>query len=442
MSGHLHPILGIGRRLARDHEVRVFSTLGAQLEIAAAGLEGRTVLTGADEVISSIVNPPYGVRSNPWRLHAQFKANLGLLEGLRAELLEVWSTSPPDLVIADFTVPAVASAATERGIPWWTATPSPVAMETRDGPPGYLGGWRPYPGPLGRLRDAAGRSLVRTFKRVVHRFHRTRLRRLGFPSVYRENGVEAIYSPECVLALSLEALEFVRGYPPAVEFVGPVLYSPPVDAPEPLYVAGRQHVLVTLGTHLGWRREAVVATVREAARHLPALEFHVSDGDRNSRRCESAGNVHRIGFVSYTRDLARYALVVHHGGAGVLSHTLAAGTPAIVLPIDFDQFDNAARLEAAGVAICPRRLGDLSRAITKALGDEAMRSASLRMQALLSTGNAEDRVAERVSRHFSVVAPAPLVRSPEATAANDGGGSQHRDAGDRFPNGGPSARNW
>lgn len=99
----------------------------------------------------------------------------------------------------------------------------------------------------------------------------------------------------------------------------------------------------SVGTQLHWRKEAVAAAVRRAACELPEVEFHISDGNRSSDRRESDGNVHRIGFVSYARDLPRYDLVVHHGGAGVLSHTLAAGAPALVLPVDYDQFDNAAR---------------------------------------------------------------------------------------------------
>jgi len=183
--------------------------------------------------------------------------------------------------------------------------------------------------------------------------------------------------------------------------VGPILYSPPADAPEPPFTVGRPHVLVTLGTHLGWHRAKVAAAVQDAARQLPHVEFHLSDGDRNSARRESLGNVHRIGFISYTQHVAKYAVVVHHGGAGVLAHTLAAGTPAVVVPVDFDQFDYAARLAAAGVAIRVKRLRDLPGAVAKALDDETIRAACLRMSAKLSAGAAEERIAERVARYFA-----------------------------------------
>jgi UDP:flavonoid glycosyltransferase YjiC (YdhE family) len=274
-------------------------------------------------------------------------------------------------------------------------------METPDGPPAYLGGWRPGTGLVRRTRDAVGRSLVRGFKRSVHALYRDRLSSIGFPLLYRRDGSEAVYSDERILAVSLEELEFPRTYPAAVEFVGPILYSPPVDAPDPPFVAGRPHVLVTLGTHLGWHRAKVAAAVHSTARRLPHVEFHLSDGDRNSTRRESLANVHRVGFISYTQHLAKYAAVIHHGGAGVLAHTLAAGTPAVVLPVDFDQFDNAARLAAAGVAIRVKHLRDLPSAVARALDDEDIRAACLRMRAILSAGAAEERIAERVTRHFA-----------------------------------------
>lgn len=400
MSGHLHPILGIARRLAAEVDVRVISTAGAQAEIAAAGLQGCALMAGADALIASIVNPPKPVQSNPLRLHRQFTDNLRLLTKFRGELLALWQDDRPDLVIADFVVPVAGSAAIERGIPWWTSAPSPCALEAPDGPPGYLGGWRPRSGALWRARDAAGRATIRLFKRAVHRRHRATLTALGFPSVYRSDGYEAIYSPDCILGLGLEALEFPRRVSPAVRWVGPVMYTPPSDAPSPLFVPDRTHVLVTMGTHLPWRRQAMWQAVRHAAREMPTIEFHVSDGDRHSDRCEVDGNVRRLGFVSYARDLPRYAAVVHHGGAGVMYRALAAGIPAVVVPADYDQFDNAARLDVAGVAVWSD-LRNLSQSIGRALTDQAIRSQCRRMQAhLVGVISAPDRVADLVSRIF------------------------------------------
>ncbi|MEP7013703.1 MAG: nucleotide disphospho-sugar-binding domain-containing protein [Acidobacteriota bacterium] len=401
-AGHLHPLLGIGRRLARDYEVRVISTERAQPEIAAAGLIGRVVLPGRDAEIRAIVEPPHSVGSNPFRLHAQLRANLRLLLAFREEIRALWNAEPrPDLLIADFTVPVAGSLARELGIPWWTSHASPCVIESCDGPPAYLGGWHPGRGPLGKLRDAAGRALIRAFKLGVHRLYREPIRALGFPRLYRTDGSEAVYSPERVLACSIPELEFPRTLPAAAELIGPVLYTPPTSAPEPPFRAGRPAVLVTLGTHLAWKKDELAEAVRAAAQAIPEIDFHFTDGRAESDRSESEGNFHRLGYVSYERDLARYALIVHHGGAGVQFHTLRAGLPTLVLPIDFDQFDHAARLEAAGVARRIRELWRLAEQVKAALGDAAMSAACRRFAEVLKGYCAEDWVAAQVAEKLN-----------------------------------------
>lgn len=45
----------------------------------------------------------------------------------------------------------------------------------------------------------------------------------------------------------------------------------------------------------------------------------------------------------------RAAALVHHGGVGTLAQALRAGCPQLVMPMAFDQPDNAVRLERLGV---------------------------------------------------------------------------------------------
>jgi rhamnosyltransferase subunit B len=42
------------------------------------------------------------------------------------------------------------------------------------------------------------------------------------------------------------------------------------------------------------------------------------------------------------------AAVVHHGGIGTVAKALTTGTPQLILPMAFDQFDNAARVRRLG----------------------------------------------------------------------------------------------
>jgi UDP:flavonoid glycosyltransferase YjiC (YdhE family) len=409
-SGHLHPLLGIGRRLARDGiQVRVISTESARARIIAADLESHVMLAGEDDAVQAIAEPPEGVGSNPFRLNAQFRATLALLGRMRDEMTALYRGAVrPDLAIVDFTLPLAGVVAQEIGARWWTSLPSPSVVETSDGPPPYLGGLTPRADAIGRIRDAGGRAIIRTFKRSVGRLHRQRLSALGLPAVYRADGTEAAYSPERILALGLRELEFAREWPRSVRVVGPVRYTPPGLGAAPPFVSGRRHVLITLGTHLRRHKDRVANAAQAAARALPHLELHFSEGrvdaDAEARRPNQAGdtpaNFHRLPFVDYTL-LSRYDVVVHHAGAGIMHETMAAGLPAIVLPLDFDQFDNAARLQAAGLAMRLRSLADLPRTLERALASSSTDDARARYRDLLVAHPGEDRIAALVQEELS-----------------------------------------
>lgn len=55
-------------------------------------------------------------------------------------------------------------------------------------------------------------------------------------------------------------------------------------------------------------------------------------------------------FVPLSLVLPRAAALVHHGGIGTLAQALAAGVPQLIMPMAFDQPDNATRLMRLGVA--------------------------------------------------------------------------------------------
>ena len=394
--GHLHPILGIAQRLSQDYDVRLLTT---ERGLARAGaLDGVALLRGRDEEIERIVAGPRPTRSNPLALHAQLRANLRLMRQFRDEAATLYARRPPDLLIADLTLPVLGPVAQACGVPWWTSHPSPCVVEPwrGEGTPAYLGGLFPRSGTTGRGRDRLGHGVTQLFKRTVHALHRREFTRLGFPGVYRADGTEAVYSPECVLGLSWPGLEFPRRWPPALQLVGPVLYTPPAPERALPFAAGRRHVLVTLGTHLGWLKDRAAAAVARAAALLPEVVFHFSDGCPEGQDGAGADreNFRRVAYVPYDRHLPGYDLVVHHGGSGVLHWCLRHGKPALVFPVDFDQFDYAARLVHAGLARRLPRLADLADAVAVALADEGLRR---RCEAFGSAAAGEVPATERIA---------------------------------------------
>lgn len=85
-------------------------------------------------------------------------------------------------------------------------------------------------------------------------------------------------------------------------------------------------------------------------------------------------NVRHCAFTPFLELLPLCAAVVHHGGVGSTAKALATGTPQVLLPLAWDQPDNASRVVRLGVGTslpARRRSGrDLARALTAVLAPE------------------------------------------------------------------------
>jgi UDP:flavonoid glycosyltransferase YjiC (YdhE family) len=60
-------------------------------------------------------------------------------------------------------------------------------------------------------------------------------------------------------------------------------------------------------------------------------------------------HVRHVRYASFSTLFPHAAAVVHHGGIGTCAQALAAGVPQLIMPMGFDQPDNAARLARLGV---------------------------------------------------------------------------------------------
>ena len=111
---------------------------------------------------------------------------------------------------------------------------------------------------------------------------------------------------------------------------------------------GEPPIVFTPGTMMRHPRqffaEAVDACGRLWRRGLLLTRF------RDQLPATLPADVRHFDYVPLSQALPRSAALVSHGGIGTLSQALAAGTPQLVMPLAFDQFDNAARLERLGVA--------------------------------------------------------------------------------------------
>lgn len=81
-------------------------------------------------------------------------------------------------------------------------------------------------------------------------------------------------------------------------------------------------------------------------------------------------------YAPFSALLPRVAALVHHGGIGTCAQALAAGRPQLVMPMGFDQPDNAARLARLRVAsaLPPKRFtgAGVARALDTLLGSDGV----------------------------------------------------------------------
>jgi rhamnosyltransferase subunit B len=85
-------------------------------------------------------------------------------------------------------------------------------------------------------------------------------------------------------------------------------------------------------------------------------------------------------FLPFGTLLPRCAALVHHGGVGSTAEALRAGIPQLIVPLAFDQFDNAARVESLGVGMSlPSRRLTAARLAKKL--QQLLSSSSIQVQA-------------------------------------------------------------
>jgi UDP:flavonoid glycosyltransferase YjiC (YdhE family) len=110
-----------------------------------------------------------------------------------------------------------------------------------------------------------------------------------------------------------------------------------------------------------------------ATRH----RYVVSKGPRHDE-IELAPNMAGAEFLPQTSIIPLCDLVITHGGNNTITESLHFGKPMIVLPLFWDQYDNAQRMDELGLGVRLETYGftdaALHGAIERLLGDDALRA--------------------------------------------------------------------
>jgi MGT family glycosyltransferase len=325
-----------------------------------------------------------------------------LIDGARYvddRLREIIDDVRPDVVVEDNVVAFPALPASGR--PWVRIVScNPTELKDPEVPPPFSG----YP--------AADRSQWDEYRGEYRRTHADI--HADFDAFCRERGAPALpelefihESPYLNLYLYPDEVDYARVAPLDGTWRNLQASVRETDAPWEPPEGDAPLIYLSLGS-LG---SGDVELMRSLIGSLAAAPYRVvvSKGPQHEQ-LELAGNMTGSEFLPQVSVLPRVDLVITHGGNNTVTESLRFGKPMVVLPLFWDQYDNAQRLHDTGFGI---RLDtyrhapeELTAAIERLLADPPLR------QRL-------DAVSERLAATPGTVAAADLIERVAADAPGD-----------------------
>ncbi len=376
-AGDVHPHVAIGLELERrGHDVAVLTSAWFEPLLSRVGLPLIPVGT---------VNDYHRALEHPdlWRAHRA----LGVIgEAIRrhvpeaARVLRELAGGEPPLLVAHGLAFGARVVHEALGLPLVTLHLQPagfVSAHETAVPHVWLRSINRWPPPVKRLLVAAGDRLTdRALTPVVNDL----CAEFGLPPV-RNVVREWWHSPRRVIGLFPDWYAAMQpDWPPQTRLTGFPLYDGGDATPLPPELdawldAGDPPVIFAPGTANRQARRFFRAGA-DACRRLGRRGLLLSRFAEQIPEPLPPG-VRHAGYAPFGNLLPRAAAIAHHGGIGTAAQALRAGCPQLVMPMAFDQPDNAVRLARLGVARYLRPAAFTGRAAAREL-DALLGSADTR----------------------------------------------------------------
>jgi len=354
--GDLHPYIAVARELARRGHRPSIATFDAYREAVDAAGVGfaamRPSLAGFGEpaaIMQRLVDP--------WR-GPEFLVRQMFMPHLRETYEDLArAVDGADLLVNHPLVFVGPLLAERRGLRWASTVLAPLSLFSAIDPPLFPGApWlrqiRRFGAGAYRFAFRVPRLMMRNWEAPLYAFRAD----LGLPAPGPIAQIEGQYSPELNLALFSRSLAapqpdwpgqtVVCGFP---RYDGPPPDAATQDALDAYFASGKPPLVFALGSSAVMIADAfwqhAIATAHRLGRRAVLI---------TGKAPEELGllprSVQAFRYLPYSAVFPRAAAIVHPGGIGTLAQALTAGRPQLIVPVAFDQPDNARRTAALGVA--------------------------------------------------------------------------------------------
>jgi MGT family glycosyltransferase len=309
-------------------------------------------------------------------------------------LVEIIDEVQPDVIVEDNVVSFPALPASGR--PWVRIMScNPAEVKDADVPPTFSG----YPS----ADRSAWPAYWDEYRRALSDLHGE------FDEFCRERGAPPLpdlelmhSSPYLNLAIYPAEVDYSRATPLEGGWHNLEASVRTTDAPYEPPVADGPLVYLSLGSLASGDVELMRGLIASLADS--PFTVIVSKGPQHEA-LELAGNMVGEEFLPQTSILPRVDAVITHGGNNTVTESLYFGKPMVLLPVFWDQYDNAQRMDETGFGIRLDTYGhdpaELPAAVERLLGDEALgqrlAAVSQRLQAAPGTERAADLIEGLVS---------------------------------------------
>jgi rhamnosyltransferase subunit B len=352
--GDIHPYIAVGLELkVRGNQAIIATSPSYREKIEATGLGFHPVrpdILPPEENLETIIKAMDVMKGGEFIIKELFTPYVReSYEDLRD------ATRDADLLVTHMLTFAGPILAEKTGIPWISTVLAPTSFFSVYDP--FVPPQLPVMGKLLRLSPLVARPFMFIAKQVADKWIEPvyKLRaQLGLPQ--GEHPVfEGQHSPSLVLALFSKVLgEPQPDWPPQTVVTGFPFYDLKDEAHispelEQFLNDGAPPIVFTLGSTAIFVAENFYRESIQAARLLNRRAVLLIGDARNLPEEPLPEGIIAFDYAPYGQILPRAAVIVHPGGVGTTGQTLRAGVPALIIPFNHDQPDNASRVARLGV---------------------------------------------------------------------------------------------